>query len=42
MAPTMFDGGCYGAEVIERRGDDIPSWKRLVIAVRRVRALKSA
>jgi hypothetical protein len=42
MAPTMFDGGCYCAEVIDVRGDDIASWKRLVIAVRRVRALKSA
>ena len=42
LAPLMLDGRCYGAEVVEVRGDDVASWKRLVIAVRRARALKSA
>jgi len=42
LAPTMLDGGCYGGEVVEVRGDDVASWKRLVIAVRRVKRAKSA
>jgi hypothetical protein len=42
LAPMMLDGDCYGGEVIEVRGDDVASWKRLVIAVRRARVLKSA
>jgi hypothetical protein len=42
LAPLMFDGRCYGAEVVEVRGDDVASWKRLVITVRRARVLKSA
>ena len=42
LAPTMLDGNCYGAEVSELRGDDVASWRRLVITVRCVRAVKSA
>ncbi len=44
LAPSMFAGSCYGAVVDELRGDDVASWKRLVISVRRVRggAIKSA
>lgn len=43
LAPSMLDGSCYRGEVVAVRGDDVASWKRLVIAVRRVRsAAKSA
>lgn len=42
LAPSMLAGCCYGGEVEEVRGDDVASWKRLVITVRRVRAAKSA
>jgi len=43
MAPSMLEGSCYCGEVIVVRGDDVASWKRLVIAVRRVRgAARSA
>lgn len=42
LAPWMLAGSCYGAEVVEVRGDDVASWKRLVIIVRCVRAVKSA
>jgi len=35
LAPTMFNGARYGAEVTDVRGDDVESWKRLVITVRR-------
>jgi hypothetical protein len=42
LAPWMLDGRCYGAEVEEVRGDDVASWKRLVIRVRRSRLAKSA
>ena len=42
LAPSMLAGTCYGAHVEEVRGDDVASWKRLVIVVRRVRAVKSA
>lgn len=42
LAAVMLEGGCYGAEVTEVRGDDVASWKRLVITVRCVRAVKSA
>jgi len=42
LAPWMLAGSCYGAEVAEVRGDDVASWKRLVITVRCVRALRSA
>lgn len=42
LAPLMLAGSCYGAEVAEVRGDDVASWKRLLITVRRVRAVKSA
>ena len=38
LAPAMLSGRCYGAEVAEVRGDDVASWKRLVIEVRCVRA----
>ena len=38
LAPWMLAGSCYGAEVAVRLGDDVASWKRLVITVRRVRA----
>jgi hypothetical protein len=36
LAPWMLAGSCYGAEVAVRLGDDVASWKRLVITVRRV------
>ena len=43
LAPSMLSGWCYGAEVAVVRGDDVASWKRLVITVRAVRpAAKSA
>ena len=42
LAPTMLDGCCYGAEVADVRGDEVASWKRLVIRVRLARQLKSA
>ena len=42
LAPLMLAGSCYGAEVADVRGDDVASWKRLVIAVRLVRQVKSA
>ena len=42
LAPAMLDGECYGAVVAEVRGDDVASWKRLLITVRYVRAVKSA
>ena len=42
LAPLMLSGGCYSAEVLRVCGDDVASWKRLVIAVRMVRAVKSA
>jgi len=42
LAPSMLSGWCYGAEVVQVRGDDVASWKRLVITVRAVRAAKSA
>jgi hypothetical protein len=42
LAPTMLEGSCYGAQVEAVRGTDVASWKRLVIAVRRVRQAKSA
>jgi hypothetical protein len=42
LAPWMLAGRCYGAEVAQVRGDDVASWKRLVITVRSVRAVKSA
>jgi hypothetical protein len=44
LAPWMLAGACYGAEVAVLQGDDVASWKRLVITVRRARsrAVKSA
>lgn len=42
LAPFMLAGTCYGAVVAEVRGDDVASWKRLMITVRKVRAVKSA
>lgn len=42
LAPLMLAGSCYAAEVSDVRGDDVASWKRLVITVRCVRAIKSA
>jgi hypothetical protein len=43
LAPWMLSGACYGAEVAIVRGDDVASWKRLLITVRAVgRAAKSA
>jgi hypothetical protein len=42
LSPWMLAGDCYGAEVAEVRGDDVASWKRLLITVRRVKAVKSA
>jgi len=37
LAPFMFAGGRYGAEVTSVGGEDVASWKRLVITVRRVK-----
>jgi hypothetical protein len=42
LAPWMLAGWCYSAEVSDVRGDDVASWKRLTIFVRRVRVAKSA
>ena len=44
LAPFMFAGRCYAAEVSVLRGDDVASWRRLVITAWRVRrpAVKSA
>ena len=42
LAPWMLAGSCYGAVVSEVRGGDVASWKRLVITVRCVRAVRSA
>ncbi len=42
LAPWMLAGWCYGAEVVEVFGDEVASWKRLVINVRHVRRAKSA
>ena len=42
LAPAMLNGRCYGAEVSEVLGDDVASWKRLVITVRHVALAKSA
>ena len=44
MAPWMLAGACYGACVAVIQGNDVASWKRLVITVRRVHspAVKSA
>src|SRR4051812_39118803 len=37
LAPLMLAGSCYAAYVAQVRGDDVASWKRLVIDVRCVR-----
>jgi hypothetical protein len=42
LAPAMLDDGCYAAEVSAVRGNEVASWKRLTITVRRVRLAKSA
>jgi hypothetical protein len=42
LAPLMLAGSCYSAEVTNVRGDDVASWKRLLITVRRVRQVRSA
>lgn len=42
LAPAMLGGECYSAAVSEVCGDDIASWKRLTITVRRVRMARSA
>lgn len=42
LSPWMLAGSCYGAEVEEVRGDDVASWKRLVISVWSVQRAKSA
>ena len=42
LAPWMLAGWCYSAEVVEVNGDDVASYKRLVISVRHVRHAKSA
>lgn len=34
MVPWMLDGGRCGATVARVRGDEVASWKRLVITVR--------
>ena len=34
LVPWMLAGECYGAEVTRKAGDDVASWKRLVITVR--------
>ena len=42
LAPMMLDDSCYAAEVSMVCGDEVASWKRLTIRVRRVRMAKSA
>lgn len=42
LAPSMLEGMCYGAVVTDLRGDEVASWKRLTITVRRVRMARSA
>ncbi|MGH7679066.1 MAG: hypothetical protein ACRENU_11410 [Gemmatimonadaceae bacterium] len=42
LAPSMLEGWCYGAEVVEVYGDDVASYKRLVIRVHHVHHAKSA
>lgn len=44
LAPWMFAGLCYAAEVAVLRGDDVASWRRLVITAHRTHrpAVKSA
>jgi hypothetical protein len=42
LAPCLLAGWCYSAEVVEVNGDDVASYKRLVIRVRHVRHAKSA
>lgn len=34
LMPWMLAGECYGAEVTSKAGNDVASWKRLVITVR--------
>ena len=34
LVPWMLEGSWYGAEVTRLRGDDVASWKRLIITVR--------
>src|SRR5262245_20133001 len=42
LASSMFAGSCYCAEVVLVRGDDVASWKRLVILVKCVRRADAA
>ena len=42
LAPAMFAGDCYRADVAVVRGEDVASWKRLVITVRCVRSTSAA
>ncbi len=42
LVETMLDGDCYGAEVTRVAGDDVASWKRLVITVRHVRSRRAS
>jgi len=42
LAPAMLDGGCYAAQVTAVHGDEVASWKRLTVTVRRVRMVRSA
>jgi len=35
MVPAMLDGARYGAEVAHLGGEEVESWKRLVVVVRR-------
>ena len=42
LGPSMLEGGCYGAEVVEVFGDEVASYKRLVIRVHQVHHAKSA
>jgi hypothetical protein len=42
LAPSMLSGWCYGAEVMNVFGDDVASYKRLVIRVYHVQHAKSA
>lgn len=36
LAPSMLSGSCYAAQVATVRGDDVASYRRLVITVRAV------
>lgn len=42
LAPAMYAGDCYRAEVESVLGEEVASWKRLVISARCVRSASAA